>query len=57
VRVGERVPQSVDIEPVPRSIAAEAPDAERYDYFVLNDQVVLVDPDTRIVVDIIEEPK
>ncbi|MGJ0509304.1 MAG: DUF1236 domain-containing protein [Methylocystis sp.] len=57
VRVGDRVPESVDIEPVPRSISAEAPDVERFDYFVLNDQVVLVDPDTRIVVDMIEEPR
>jgi hypothetical protein len=56
VRVGERVPESVDIEPVPRSIAAEAPDVERFEYFVLNDQVVLVDPDTRIVADIIPAP-
>ncbi len=57
VRVGDRVPESVDIEPVPRNIAAEAPDAERFDYFVLNDQVVLVDPDTRVVVDMIEQPR
>jgi hypothetical protein len=57
VRVGERVPESVDLEPVPRNIAAQAPDAERFDYFVLNDQVVLVDPDTRIVADIIERPR
>jgi Protein of unknown function (DUF1236) len=57
VRVGERVPESVDIEPVPRSIAAEAPDVERFEYFVLNDQVVLVDPDTRIVADIIPAPR
>jgi len=30
---------------------------ERFDYFVLNDQVVLVDPDSRRVVDIIEDPR
>lgn len=57
VRVGERVPESVDIEPVPRAISAETPDVERFDYFVLNDQVVLVDPDSRIVVDIIPAPR
>ncbi|WP_457797001.1 DUF1236 domain-containing protein [Methylocystis sp. S23] len=57
VRVGDRVPEFVDIEPVPRQIAAEAPDVERFDYFVLNDQVVLVDPDSRRVVDIVEEPR
>jgi hypothetical protein len=56
VRVGDRVPEFVDIEPVPRQIAAETPDVARFDYFVLNDQVVLVDPDSRKVVDIIEEP-
>ena len=35
----------------------DAPDVERFEYFVLNDQVVLVDPDTRIVVDMIKEPR
>ncbi|WP_442754048.1 DUF1236 domain-containing protein [Methylocystis sp. JAN1] len=57
VRVGDRVPEFVDIEPVPRQIAADTPDVARFDYFVLNDQVVLVDPDSRKVVDIIEEPR
>lgn len=57
VHVGDRVPDSVDLAPVPRNVALDAPDVERYDYFVLNDQVVLVDPDSHVVVDIIEEPK
>ncbi|WBK00378.1 DUF1236 domain-containing protein [Methylocystis parvus] len=54
LHVDDRVPEFVDIDPVPRQVAADAPDVERYDYFVLNDDVVLVDPDTRRVVDIIE---
>jgi hypothetical protein len=57
VRVGDRVPNFVELAPVPRTIAAETPDVERFEYFVLNDQVVLVDPETREVVDIIEEPR
>ncbi|KAF2990081.1 DUF1236 domain-containing protein [Methylocystis sp. MJC1] len=57
VHVGDRVPDSVDLAPVPRNVALDAPDIERYDYFVLNDQVVLVDPDSHVVVDIVEEPK
>lgn len=57
LRVGDRVPQFVEVYPVPRRIAAEAPDAVRYDYFILNDEVVLLDPDSRVVVDIIQEPR
>lgn len=57
VHVGDRVPNYVDLAPVPRNIALEAPDLERYDYFVLNDQVVLVDPNSHVVVDMIPEPK
>ncbi|MDJ0447498.1 DUF1236 domain-containing protein [Methylocystis sp. JR02] len=57
VHVGDRVPDYVDLAPVPRNVALDAPDVERYDYFVLNDQVVLVDPDSHVVVDIIEEPR
>ncbi|MCQ4189861.1 DUF1236 domain-containing protein [Methylocystis suflitae] len=50
LRIGERVPQAVTLTPL--SVPG-VPGAERYSYFVVNRQVVLVDPETREVVDIL----
>jgi hypothetical protein len=50
---GETVPQDVELAPVPGPLAAQIPMIERYRLFLLNDQVVLVDPDTREVIDIV----
>jgi hypothetical protein len=50
---GARVPADVTLEPVPQRVVAEIPMIERYRVFLANDRVVLVDPDTREVVDVV----
>ena len=50
---GETVPQDVELQPAPSAVVAEIPMIERYRVFMANDQVVLVDPQTRAVVDIV----
>jgi hypothetical protein len=50
---GETVPQDVPLAPVPSTVVAQIPMIERYRLFLANDQVVLVDPGTRVVVDIV----
>lgn len=50
---GATVPADVTLEPVPRAVVVEIPMIERYRLFVANDRVVLVDPDTREVVDVV----
>ena len=50
---GETVPQDVELAPVPSAVVAQIPMIERYRLFLANDQVVLVDPGTRVVVDIV----
>ncbi len=50
---GVTVPAEVTLEPVPHEVVAEIPMIERYRLFLANDRVVLVDPDTREVVDVI----
>jgi hypothetical protein len=53
--VGEQVPPTVDLHPLPAGALAEAPTARPYRYtLVANDQVVLVDPATMRVVDVIK---
>lgn len=65
--IGSRVPDSPDLYDVPAPLAAEAPLVDEgppvgevppaptrpYKYMVVNDQVLVVDPDTSEVVEII----
>jgi hypothetical protein len=50
---GATVSPDITLEPVPQAVIAQIPMIERYWLFVANDQVVLVDPDTREVVDVV----
>jgi hypothetical protein len=50
-RVGMRVPETVQLYPVPESVVTEVPVVRDYKYMVVNDRVVLVDPVTSEVVD------
>jgi hypothetical protein len=53
--VGEQVPPTVELHPLPAGALAEVPTARPYRYtLVANDQVVLVDPATMRVVDVIK---
>ena len=49
-RVGMRVPQTVELYPVPDEVVTEVPTVRPYKYMVVNDRVVLVDPITSEVV-------
>jgi hypothetical protein len=55
VTVGARVPRSVEIHTMPETVITEVPVVKRYRYMVVNNQVVLVDPDTSEVVEIIRQ--
>jgi hypothetical protein len=49
------VPQDVTLEPVPQLLIVQIPMIEQYRMFITgDDRIVLVDPDTREVVDVIE---
>jgi hypothetical protein len=54
VNVGERLPDSVNVLPLPPEIVELAPEYRGYDYFVENDEIVFVRPTTHEVVGIIE---
>ena len=54
LRVGERVPQNVTLETFPETIYSEDPDLKTYEYVVVQERVVLVDPQSREVVEILE---
>jgi hypothetical protein len=53
--VGQQVPPTIDLHPLPAGALAEAPAARPYRYtLVADDQVVLVDPATMRIVDVIK---
>jgi hypothetical protein len=50
---GAELPPSIELYTVPDDVAAEIPNAKLYKYTVVNDQVVLVDPTSMKVVEVI----
>jgi Protein of unknown function (DUF1236) len=54
VTVGATVPAEVELMPVPETVVTELPAVKSYRYFRYQDDVVLVDPSSRRVVQIID---
>lgn len=54
VTVGATVPQTVELQPVPETIVSDIPSVKGYRYFVSEGHVVLVEPQSRRVVTVIE---
>ena len=54
INVGVRVPESVTIYPMPEEVIAFAPEYQGDEYFIANDQVVFVSPDSHEIVGAIE---
>jgi hypothetical protein len=53
VRLGERVPADISLLPMPAAVLSDVPIVGAYLYFVTDEDVVLVAPDTREVVELI----
>lgn len=54
-RVGTRLPRDVQLETFEDDVYVEAPELKRYRYIHVNNQLVLVDPETSEVVEIIAD--
>ncbi len=54
VRVGVRIPAHVHYYPLPAEVIAVYPEWRGYDYILVGDQIVIIDPGTRAVVFILE---
>jgi Protein of unknown function (DUF1236) len=53
VQLGERVPEDISLLPMPTAVLSDVPIVGAYLYFVTDEGVVLVAPDTREVVELI----
>ena len=54
VSVGVAVPRTVELRPVPTTIVDIVPQYRGYDFFVVRDEVVIVEPSSHKIVDVIE---
>jgi hypothetical protein len=54
VRVGVNLPQNVTVRPLPASIVSIVPQYRGYEYVVVDEEIVIVEPRTRRVVTVIE---
>lgn len=52
IAVGDRVPNTIPLYEMPDPSAAELPGAKRYRYMVVNNELMVVDPETNTVVEI-----
>ena len=55
IRAGAAVPPTVVLSPLPESLYVQVPELTPYKYFYVNNQLVLVDPRTSQVIDIIDQ--
>jgi hypothetical protein len=55
ISIGMRLPDSVELRPVPSVVVERIPDLEGHRYFYYEDDIVVVDPDSRQVVYVIED--
>lgn len=53
--VGAIVPPSINLQPLPKTVLELVPRMQNYEYAMVANQVLLVDPKNRQVVDIINE--
>ncbi len=54
IAVGTRVPRTVSFHPLPREVVTIYPEWRGYEFFLVNNQIVVVNPRTLEIVDVIE---
>ncbi|WP_175493861.1 DUF1236 domain-containing protein [Microvirga guangxiensis] len=54
IREGVTLPQEVEILDVPQTIISDVPELRTYRYVVIGDEIALVEPETRRVIEVIE---
>lgn len=53
ISVGAQVPRTVHLEVVPEEVVVVVPQYRRYRYFVVDDRICVVEPDTYLIVEVI----
>ncbi len=53
ISVGERIPRKVHYYPLPASVFVIVPEYEGYDYILVGDEILIIDPRTLEIVAIL----
>jgi hypothetical protein len=53
--VGETAPGSIKLQPLPVDVSSRVPAVKSYDYAMLQNQVLIVDPSSKRIVDIVTQ--
>ena len=53
VQLGERVPADISLLAMPTTVVSDIPILRPYSYFMTDEDIVLVEPDTREIIEII----
>ena len=53
--IGEAIPGSIKIQPLPSTVGAEVPAVKSYDFAMLQNQVLIVDPLSKKIIDILSQ--
>ena len=54
-KVGEAVPASLHLHPLPNSVTNAVPTVKSYDFAMVKNEILLVDPSSKQIVDIVTE--
>jgi hypothetical protein len=52
--VGAQVPAELQLQPIPQEVASEMPELQQFEVAKLEDQLLIVDPDNRQIVEVIQ---
>jgi hypothetical protein len=55
LRIGAKVPATVELQDLPDAVASQMPNLRQYKFIVAQNQVVLVDPSSNEIVEIIRQ--
>ncbi|WP_426437390.1 hypothetical protein [Bradyrhizobium genosp. P] len=55
-QVGDKVPDSMTAQSMPHNVAEQVPEAKQLFFVKLPDRILLIDPDTKLVSEIVTEP-
>jgi hypothetical protein len=55
--IGDAVPESIELHPVPPDVAAKVPQVKSHEFFVKDEKIILVSPSDRRIANVIQKAK
>ena len=55
-QIGSKPPDSLSVKPMPDDVTAQVPETKTYLFVKLPDRILLIDPDTNVVAEIVGAP-